>query len=101
MCLNQIDRDCSHCDNTILDASIVELFAIDQRIIGLSQVITVIAQEQVVKIQLQCHFAMERSNQSKVWKHFTRDDNSDRASCIHCSEQISFNDGSTSGFFVI
>ena len=43
---------------------------------------------------------MERSNQSKVWKHFTRDgDDSDRASCIHCSKKISFNSGSTSGLY--
>ena len=65
----------------------------------MSQLITVITQERMTKIQLQCHLAMERSNQSKVWKHFRRDDNdSDRASFIHCTK-ISCKGGSTSGLF--
>ena len=66
----------------------------------MSQFITVIAQEQVAEFQLQCHLVVERSNQSKVLKHFTRDDDdSDRASCIHCSKKISSKRGSTSGLF--
>ena len=66
----------------------------------MSQFITVIAQEQVAEIQVQCHLVMERSNQSKVLKHFTRDDDdSDRASYIHCSKKISSKRGSTSGLF--
>ena len=52
----------------------------------MSQFITVIAQEQIAEIQLQCHLGMERSNPPKVWKYFTRDDDhdSERASCIDC-----------------
>ena len=42
---------------------------------------------------------MERVNQSKVWKHFTRDYNDDKAKCIHCSQNISCKGGSTSGLF--
>ena len=40
---------------------------------------------------------MERVNQSKVWKHFTRDYNDDKAKCIHCSPSMSCKGGSTSG----
>ena len=57
-------------------------------------------QEQVAEIQLQCDLVMERSNLSKVWKHFTQDDDdTDRASCIHCSKKILCKGGSTSGLF--
>ena len=42
---------------------------------------------------------MERVNQSKIWKHFTRDYNDDKAKCIHCSQNISCKGGSTSGLF--
>ena len=42
---------------------------------------------------------MDRVNQSKVWKHFTRDYNDDKAKCIHCSQNISCKGGSTSGLF--
>ena len=66
MCQNQTDRAYSHCEDKILDASIVELFAVDWRITVLSQFITIIAQEQVADIQLHCHLVLECSNQSKV-----------------------------------
>ena len=42
---------------------------------------------------------MERLNQSKVWKHFTRDYNDDKTKCIHCSQNMSCKDESTSGLF--
>ena len=43
---------------------------------------------------------MERSDQSQVWKHSTRDDNDiDKASCIHCTKKISCKGGSTCGLF--
>ena len=42
------------------------MFAVDKRITGFSQFITVIAQEQVAEIQLQCHLVLECSNRSKV-----------------------------------
>ena len=42
---------------------------------------------------------MERVSQSKVWKHFTRDYNDDKAKCIHCSQNMSCKSGSTSGLF--
>ena len=53
----------------------------------MNQFITVIAQELAAKIQLN-HLVIERSDQFKVWKHFTPDDiESGRASCIHCSKK--------------
>ena len=42
---------------------------------------------------------MERINQSKVWKHFTRGDDDDSATCTHCSKIISCKGSSTSGLF--
>ena len=43
---------------------------------------------------------MERINQSKVWKSFSRGDGNDSATCTHCSKTISFKGSSTiSGHF--
>ena len=45
------------------------------------------------------NLVMKRVNQSKVWKHFTRDYNDDKVKCIHCSQNISCKGGSISGLF--
>ena len=70
----------------------------------MSQFITVITQEQVIEIQLQCNLVMERSKQNSLKfgniLHDDDDDDSDRASCIHYSKKISCIGDSTSVFFV-
>ena len=99
MCLKQNHPVCSDCDDTMLLVPFFKLFPVDYEINRFESVKYCYCFRASSLNPDAVYFVMERVNQSKVWKHFTRDYNDEKAKCIYCSQNMSCKGGSTSGLF--
>ena len=85
-----------------LFAKIFEVLGVDFWENYQSQFILRIAQLRAVGEDLCQHYlVMEHVNHSKVWKHFSRNDGNESATCTHCSKTTSCKGSSFSGLFLI